>query len=208
MKIQHFLGVFSVMLISLSSYSQLGVTGPTCVIPDIEYRYIISSSADSAMKICVSGGTIVSGQPNCAKTASASVLKIKWNSNQPSGSINITSSQGNSLLYVGITNALKGGLIGESVVVQKIDNSTIPANLICSSSTGGACNPSFRYQWQQSPDNQDWSDMSGATNRDFSFNMAPQFTTYYRRKTTESSANSIAYSNTALVIVQVKSSNN
>jgi hypothetical protein len=46
---------------------------------------------------------------------------------------------------------------------QNINYNTLPAWLNCSAASGGSCTPTYNYQWQQSSDNVNFSDISGET---------------------------------------------
>jgi hypothetical protein len=61
--------------------------------------------------------------------------------------------------------------------------------------------PSYSYQWQQSTDNVNFSDISGQTSLSLTFSAPLTITTYYRRKVTETVSGSVAYSNSATVTV-------
>lgn len=207
MEIKKILGILITTFCSLFCFSQVTVSGPTCVISNVPYRYTISGLGDSVstMKLCVNGGAIVNGVANCNPATATKVVVISWFGN---GNISVFSSRGNASVNIGLTRPLESGVIAAAQQVQKIDSLTIPVTLLCTASAGGSCTASYQYQWQQSSDNQDWSDIQGGNNINLSFSSAPSGTRYFRRKTTDPGSNTIAYSNTALIIVQATSHNN
>jgi hypothetical protein len=80
---------------------------------------------------------------------------------------------------------------------QTICVNTIPAAFTSTLDASSSCFVS--YQWQNSPDNVTWSDISGATSNIYSSG-AVAAKTYFRRKATNACA-VIAYSNTIIVDV-------
>jgi RHS repeat-associated protein len=64
-----------------------------------------------------------------------------------------------------------------SPATQSVNYNTAPATLTATAATGS--NGSFTYQWQSSPDNSNWSNVSGATTLSYSPS-ALTSTTYYR----------------------------
>jgi hypothetical protein len=85
--------------------------------------------------------------------------------------------------------------------MQSVDTLTTPASINCSAPAGGACSPSYEFQWQQSQNNMNWTDMDGAVNPDLRFSLPVSRTTYYRRKITEKASGSESYSDIAIVSV-------
>jgi hypothetical protein len=197
----------SLFFTNLCAFSQPTITGPTCVVPGTVYHYRISGSwkASSTMQVCISGGTLKSKDTslhNCTPLGGAplsSVLVI-WNSSGPA-SLRVTSGLGNSSLNIVITAPLTPGSIDSASKIQAIVYDSIPTAIACSSESGGSCSPNYIDQWQQSLDMVAWVDIPGATSRNLS--TIPRLTqsTFFRRKVTEKSSGTVAYSDVAFVDV-------
>src|SRR5207253_2671751 len=85
---------------------------------------------------------------------------------------------------------------------QTINYGTVPAAINCAVPSGGTCStPNYVYQWQSSPDNVNFANMSGATSQNLTFSAGATQTAYYRRFVTETTSNSTGYSNSASVIL-------
>ncbi|MGC4036058.1 MAG: DUF6443 domain-containing protein [Chitinophagaceae bacterium] len=86
---------------------------------------------------------------------------------------------------------------------QTITYGTVPGLNLGSSAgaSGGSCSPSYSYQWQSSPNNVTYTNISGATATTYNFSSALTATTYYRRMVTETVSSTVAYSNVATVTV-------
>ncbi len=175
------------------------INGSTCAISGTQYTYYFSGNYNSntTMTWTVTNGSI-SGNSQGKPLPQIYVI---WNTNATSGTVSVTTSNaGNASLTVGITSALSAGTIGSSS--QSIITGSVPA--IISSLTypnGGYCSPTYSYQWQQSPDNVTFSNITGATSSLLSFSSGLTQTTYYRLKITETHTSSTAYTNTAAVYV-------
>jgi hypothetical protein len=195
------------MLLALSAVSQVTISGPTCVVAGTVYQYTISGSWDSlsTMQVCISSGTIAgsSDSGNCTVTgAPLAAVLVVWNdSASNTGTISLSSSVGNATLSVQFAEPLIPGSIDSASQTQIVAADSIPAAINCSLDTGGSCNPSYSYQWQQSPDAVSWTDMAGATAQNLSFNAPIAQTAFFRRKVTEMTSGTIAYSNAAVVSV-------
>lgn len=202
MKAKIFLSILLTAFGLADGYSQISVSGATCTVPGLPYQYGINGvDSASSMKICVSGGHIVSGTPNCAETSPVNRIRIKWDSSGNNGSIAVSCSNGNATLTVNLTYPLDGGSMDTSLLAQTVESTTLPSDLVCTNAAGGNCDPLYQYQWQRSPDNQEWTEISGATGASLHFSTPVNATTYFRRKTVETASNTIAYSNTGLIII-------
>lgn len=194
------------MFICLNGLSQsVSVSGPTCVVPSTIYLYNITGNwvSGSTVQVCVTGGMLVDSGKMCAGGSGViSFVRVSWDSaGQTSGNIAVTTSLGNASLQVSITSALTAGDLDSAISNQSVDSVTTPATLTCSAPTGGNCQPSFNYQWQQSPDNVIWQNIGGATAAQLAFSGPLAQTGYYRRIVTDTSSGSIAYSNVATIFV-------
>ncbi|MFT5723363.1 MAG: parallel beta-helix repeat protein [Bacteroidia bacterium] len=82
-----------------------------------------------------------------------------------------------------VYNDLYAGLVGtnHSVCPQS------PANTLNGTNNPSGGDNSYTYQWQTSPDNTTWSDITGATSASLTSTTALTATTFYRRNTTSGS---------------------
>lgn len=188
----------------------VSLAGPSCVTTGVVYLYTVSGPWDSAstVRFCVTGGTLVDSGGTCAGgNGVISFVRITWDSGgQTSGSIAVTTTEGNDSISVTIAKAFSPGQIDSPVASQNLDTATTPATLTCSAPAGGGCSVAFGYQWQQSYDNVIWQDINGATGAQLSFSGPLSQTTYYRRVTTNSISNAFGYSNIAMLVLNTPSS--
>jgi hypothetical protein len=194
------------MVMTLSADSQVTISGPTCVVAGTVYQYIISGKWDSlsTMQFCLSSGAIAdsTGTRNCSATsAPLAAMLVIWNdSASNTGTISLTSSIGNTSLTVNFAEPLIPGSIDSVSQTQFVAIDSIPLPIICSLDTGGSCNPTYYYQWQQSPDMGSWTDVAGGNAQNLAFTSPLAQTTFFRRKVTETVSGTIGYSNAAMVI--------
>ena len=80
----------------------------------------------------------------------------------------------------------------------QINSGTSPGELTATSATGGACSGSYAYQWQQSTDGVNFTNISGVTTQNYT-PAALTANTWFRRQVTCSS--NIAYTNLVQVVV-------
>lgn len=203
-KFRIFLPTFLLLIIfHLGGYSQPTVSGASCVMPGVVYQYNISGNwnSTSTMQVCLSGGAMLNSSNSCTPNAApVSFIQIIWN-NSSSGSIQISSSSGNAKMNVTIASVLNGGAISSVGASQVIGYDSVPNIINCTSSSGGTCSPVYNYQWQQSYNILSWIDVKGATGQNLILSSTLKQTTFFRRKVTEVSSSSIAYSDIALVDV-------
>jgi hypothetical protein len=205
----HYIRLLSAVLLmglSLPLYAQsVSIAGPVCVIPGPIYLYTISGpwQPGSTVRVCVTGGTLVDSGATCAGGSGVlSFVRVQWDTGgQTSGTIAVTSSLGNTSLSVSLTRGLCGGRIDSTVAYQPLDTLTTPATLTVSAPSGGACQPAYTYQWQQSADNLVWVSVAGATGAQFSFTGPLSYNGYFRRVVTDNTANVTAYSSVAVIFV-------
>jgi hypothetical protein len=185
-------------------YSQVLISGPTCVTPGLTYQYRINAVWDtsSTMQVCVSGATINGVEGSCTVTAKPSpFVLVSWNSGATNGSIQLHSSLGDATLNVTIAAPLQAGEIDTAAGIQAILYNGLAGAVHCTAVSGGSCNPVYSYQWQQSTDAVHWSDIQGSTTQHL---LTPGIliqTTFFRRKTVESTSGQIVYSKFATVFV-------
>src|SRR5689334_3319911 len=190
------------------AFSQPGFSGPTCVLPGVIYQYkIVDASASTVQMntlVCLHGGSIVDRDGNhlndcTASTEPLATVLVMWN-DTTTGSITISTSEGNKSLNVNITSPLQAGIVDSLTKQQNFsDTTSIPSAITCSAAQGGSCSPNYSYQWQQSIDVMIWTDIAGSTGKDLSFSSAAKQTLYYRTKITETNSGTIGYSDVASI---------
>lgn len=180
----------------------VSIFGPDCVLPGQQVTYSISGSwtGTTSMQWCVTGGTIVTYGGTCKSGTPWPQIQILWG-NGSSGTVSLSASIGFATKTVKFTTALQGGTI-TSGASQQITPGSVPAAITCSAAQGGYCTTAaYSYQWEQSTDNTNWTDVPGATGLDLSFTTALSQTTYYRRRVSEMQNGFTAWSAIASVFV-------
>jgi hypothetical protein len=195
--------IFILLIISFSlgqmGFSQMSITGPTCVVAGTQYVYTIGGNwtVNTHMVWSISGGTF-SG--NNSGTPFPQV-HVTWTAgaNRYIG-VSTTNPSSNPGFYVAVSAALQAGAISNPS--QSINYNATPSTINCPVATGGACgSATYNYQWQQSTNNVTYSNISGATSQNLSFSGGLSQTTYYRRMVTVSGSGNTGYSNVATVLV-------
>jgi len=184
--------------------AQVTISGPTCVVPGTVYQYIITGAWDSAstMQVCLQGGVINGSGGTCTGTVTPrSSILVSWSAAGP-GSLRLTSSKGNNTLAVTVTSPLNGGTPAVAVRSQLIAYGATPLAVDCSASTGGSCTPDYQYQWQQSLNELNWTDIQGAAGARLNFAQPLLQPAFFRRKVTERNSGTIAYSDAVFVDVK------
>lgn len=205
MKREIFLASFLILtILPISVYSQRSLAGPTCVLTGVTYQYDLQPKWDgiSEMNLCVTGGVIESATSNCIKTVSVPYIRVKWKEGVEKGSIYFTYAGQRDSITVFVTEPLTGGALETEGKIQRLMGNTIPRQIHCSSPTGGNCFPDYRFQWQSSIDVENWEDITGSNDQNISFKLAPDKTTFYRRKTTEVKSATVVYSEVSAVVIQ------
>src|SRR5258708_7142528 len=184
-----------------NAYSQPSISGPTCIHTGVQYSYQLSAyySGTANFTYQISGGTLSTGGSSGTHTGpgTASII-VTWSGN---GSITLNAPIGYAVLSVTVAPTFSAGAL-TSGGSQNINYNTIPATINCSAASGGPCTtPNFVYQWQQSPDNINYLNISGATSQNLSFSTGATQTAYYRRFVTETVSNNTGYSGVASVIL-------
>jgi RHS repeat-associated protein len=178
-------------------FAQFSITGPTCVIAGTAHTYSISGPYTSStnMNWNQTTGTITgssSGTPLPSITVTFTT----------SGTVKVvtTNPTGSATLSVSVAPALSPGTISNPS--QNINYGAVPGTIICAAATGGSCStPNYTYQWQSSPNNVTYTNISGATSTYLSFTSGLTSTTYYRRFVTETTSGNTGYSGVAQVTV-------
>jgi hypothetical protein len=204
MKNTTILMILSLCCCAMRGAAQPVMTGATCVVPGTTYQYLISGNWDSAstMEVCTTGGVVALLNGPCTGNSSpVASLLIVWNAGVGSGSLQLTSSKGNTSFSVTITRPLRAGTITTVSKLQSVGFNGVPTVIHCSPDTGGSCSPVYAHQWQQSRDNVHWTDINLANGNDLTVLPAQKQTIFFRRKTVETGSGSIDYSDAAAVMV-------
>jgi RHS repeat-associated protein len=179
---------------------QASVSGPSCVVQGSSASYTLFSAA-SSFSYSVSNGTLSTGGTSGSYSGGTNTtITVTWSSSASSGSILLNSSDGNASETVTLTTTLISGNI-TGAGQQTINYNTIPATITCAAASGEACPANYAYQWMQSTDDVNFSNISGATGQNLTFSTAYTQTTYFKRQVTETHSNTTAYSNVEPVYV-------
>ena len=185
------------IVLSYNNKAQIVINGPTCVIPGTTtYQYNVDGklNTDSTATICIAGGTLNSGT-NCVTVATLPyMILVVWNDSVFNRKVQVSSYLGSNSLIVSGTTQLNGSVINDSDQVQLFDSTQVVYIFHCGDATGGSCNPTYIYQWQSSENQLNWTNIGGATGRNLQYSGSIQVTTFFRRVTTETQSNTIAYS--------------
>ncbi len=146
----------------------------------------------------------VSGNGTISGSSSGTPLPhitVTWNSGT-TGTVSVTTTNPTSNPSLGVTvgpTLLPGTVTNPT---QSLNSGSVPATIICPLATGGACGTtSFAYQWQQSTDDNTFTNITGATSQNLAFTAGLTQTMYYRRMVTVSPSGTIAYSTVATVTI-------
>ena len=183
--------------------SQVTVTGPTCAIPGTVYQYLISGPWDSVstMQVCLTGGLMAdSNQPCTGNGQPRAFVLVTWDS-AGTMTLQVSSSKGNGSITVTVTTPLSGGTIDSAGGSQSVAYDSIAAPVNCAVASGGACSPSYQYQWQQSTDIVTWQNIAGDSSQNLNWSQPLLQTVFVRRQVTETTSGTIAYSNVAVIDV-------
>jgi RHS repeat-associated protein len=182
--------------------SQASVSGPNCVMGGSTQSYTLFSAA-SSFSYTINNGTLSGGGSSGSYSGGTNTtINVVWTAGTGTGSILLSSSDGNASITVTITTALQPGTILTADLLQSINYNTIPVTINCSVATGEACPANYVYQWQQSSNSTTgYANISGATSQNLSFSSPMTSTMYYRRMVTETNSGAIAYTNAAEVQV-------
>ncbi|MEJ0105021.1 MAG: hypothetical protein WDO19_21810 [Bacteroidota bacterium] len=198
--------IFPLCLLALCSATHVNaetISGTTCVYAGSQYQYMISGiNSTRNYQWCVTGGTIQGGSGNCLSGTgySAYVVYVTWTAGQPTRALTLSWSGGSTILYANYAGTLQAGSI-TSATSQTINYNTAPPSITCSAASGGVCgSTTYTYQWQSSPNNVNWTNISGATSLNYTSG-ALTSTTYFRRMVSSSGTGTSAYSNAATVFV-------
>ncbi|PWU02602.1 MAG: hypothetical protein C5B52_05120 [Bacteroidetes bacterium] len=152
------------------------ISGPASVIETNRYTYTVSPSKPSNYTWFIGSGS--------ASSATNSSVDVTWFPDVTSGFVKIKDNTGVVVATLNVTISpippLTGGSLTISPTTANLLYGTAPAQLTASVATGGNCGGSYAYQWQSSPDNSTFTNISTATGQNY---QPPSLTstTYYRR---------------------------
>ncbi len=183
--------------------AQISIDGASCVKDSTSYFYMTTGTSSGwSYTWSISGGSINgvhNGNVSGTLGSGGNGLVVVWDASG-SGTLSFYSSGGSASKSVTITTFLGGTITAGKN--QTIAYNTVPASISCSAASGGVCTGgSLTYQWQQSADLANWSNISGATGLNYSPG-ALSASTYFRRMVTSSDlSNAVTYSDEASIFV-------
>ena len=196
--------VISFICLAYLAQAQVQISGPECILAGTEYQYNFYGKwqKGTAIDICIEGGTFPKSKGGCISVKDINSVRITWSEGIAKGKISVSSSGSSGSLTVTATRNLQGGVIDATLKSQQKKVNELPGQINCSVAIGGSCKPAYSYQWEQSDDNFHWTEIPDATNQNLSFPKNPTNTVFVRRKVTDKSSGSIAYSDSAIVVVE------
>lgn len=183
------------------AYAQPKIEGPTCVMPGVEYLYKVNLKPDTPYRVCAFGGSLKTGDQCTSDSVWQKYLYVIWRDSVGT-KLEMNISGENLNFPVIVTTLLQGGQLHDSDLVKTFDGSSSYFLFRCTEATGGNCAPIYTYQWQRSVNGLNWINIPGANGRDLIFHESITVTTQFRRLTQEAGANTVAYSNSALLLVE------
>jgi RHS repeat-associated protein len=180
-------------LVSFQGFAQMSITGLTCVNQNSSATYTIAGSwtGSTTMNWSVVGGTITTASSGTPRPQ----VTISWGTFTGQKSVHVSTSNptGSATLIVAFGPTLAGGTISNSS--QTINYNTTAATINCSLPTGGACTPTYSYQWSWcSTSNGTYTNITGATSQNLTYATNLLATTYFQRKVTETVSSQSAFS--------------
>ena len=184
--------------------AQVDIKGPACIVPGVEYQYNFYGKwqKGASVDICIVGGIFTESTDTCITVKDSNSVLVIWNESAGEEKLSVSSSGETGYLTVTATQNLQGGLVDQNVKSQQKRENELPDQITCASATGGSCNPSYSYQWEQSADNLHWEEIEGATSQHLSFEKTLNNTVFLRRKVIDKSSGSVAYSDVAIVVIE------
>lgn len=202
-----------ILLVTYSSYGQgVQITGTASVQRGNSYSYSATYNGSGTYSYSgtyswtITGGYITGTANTTSKSGSTSgpllfvSLNVTWTTPSSSASLALTLTIGNATKTITVYAPLSTGTISPTST-----NINYGANVVFTgtAATGGATSPVYNYQWQKSMDAVNWTDISGATSLNYTSDTL-QTARYFRRKVTETTTSTIAYTSTATVNVYPK----
>ncbi len=195
-------GIIISLIVILTAFTDKSlaqsISGPTCVISGTQYTYTYGGNwtGSTNMVWTITGSGTFSGSSSGTPLPQ---VHVTWTG---SGTLKIvtTNPTASVTINVGLSPALNGGTLYN--MSQTINPNAIPDTIRnLTAATGGSCSPTYSYQWQSSPDNVTYTNISGAIALYLPFSTGLASTTYYRRMVKETSSNTTAYSGVATISV-------
>lgn len=156
-----FLYTWLPLLLALSAAAQVTITGPTCVMQATTVTYTVTGVTNPAQTGWGVGGTNMGGTSN--------TINILWGQ-VGQGSVNVIIPGTSTAAILNVTVAAYGTVGGGTITspVTNLSYGDAPGaisstSLALSGSTGACAALAFSYQWQQSFDNVNFTDVAGAT---------------------------------------------
>ncbi len=178
------------------AFSQVTISGPTCVTPGVEYDYYLSGAnwnSNTTMYWVVTNGSIVG-------SSSGTPLPHVTVTFTQGGTISVSTSPsvGSATLNVGTSDPIEFNNITPSS--QTILYNGTPS-ISCPGVGGGSCGVPLQYQWEVSFDRGvTWNNVTGSTGLTLNYTAGVMGTTYFRLKATDPTDGDTAVSNTATVM--------
>lgn len=182
--------------------AQVTVSGPQCIIAGITYQYNIGYTGAQARstKICVIGGVLSDSSYCSTDSIPPTTVFVIWKDSS-FHQLRVVSEQESATHIVYQTHELSGGILENSSKVQLCDSNKTEYVFHCSLATGGSCSAQYGYQWQRSDDGLKWTDLGNATKKNLVFSDRVVAAVYFRRVTTETSSNTVEYSDTGVILM-------
>lgn len=185
-----------------------GVPGPfTCVFEGNSCTYMISDfSTGSTDKWCVIGGTLNGTTDSCISNTGSPVINVTWKPGVTNGKI-LYYKPANAATPTAVFNitVLKPGSIVTSNSSYSLPYipQAVPLNLTLTTSETISCSEVMTYQWQKSSDGKNYTDIPGATAKDYLVTESFTQNVYYRRNVFPAqNANGIIGVSTIMLIVK------
>jgi RHS repeat-associated protein len=176
---------FLFFLASMPAFSQIGLTGSSCVVPDgtTQYTYTLYGSwaTSNTIEWNISGGyTVGTSQTYISGTIEDIGIQIVvvFNSTVASIQVQLVGQDDAYTLNINGQPALTPDLIAQN---QTVNFSTTPSPLTATTNLGGSCGFTNNYDWQSSPSYYGPFVSTGITSAEYDFSGALGQTTYFRR---------------------------
>lgn len=181
----------------------LNIKGPQCVRSGVEYQYIIERAAGSSIKgeLCLEGGVFARTRRSCISDSVFFEVRVVW-TDSIRGSLQLHEGSNQVTHAVNIAQELQPGAMDTTVILQIVKVGARPRDILCSPASGGGCNPIYEYQWQQSTDNIEWTDINEMGKQHFHFISTVVQSIFYRRKVTDITSGTIAYTTPVAVFAE------
>lgn len=195
--------LYILTLLTKTTHAQVGIDGPSCVLPGQTYTYYVSGNFNVLVERtwCINGGIIVETSTTCNTSMVYTSVDVIWSSGYSSGSISLSSEEGYVSLPVSFTTTLSPGNITTNGS-QIIPYNSTPATIFCSAASGASCSGGgYIYQWQQSVNDANWTDIPGGTGQNLNYPSPVTQQLYIRRRVTSLATGSAAYTLEGVIFI-------